>query len=186
MPKSKTKKSKTEIIYRDAGEKYYTNVVVKNEDYTVDLNTELRSMTVSKKGRTLVTALRFDSINDFLMVEPKAVSMIRVAMKEHKRLMQEGMYTEHAYNQRTMLRGENIFFSINKKNFLKNIAEAESPLELTRFSSQCEFSHGGYAIIFGTTCGSIGKNTDINTIIPVADWQKIRELAKKAIERKAA
>lgn len=181
------KKTKIKLSYNDIGGKYYSNIIATDDaNFSANFNVDYKTLTVFQNGRTLVSNLSLDSIKDFLKVTPKANQVIRAAINEYNRVMKEGMVTDHAYNSRTMLKGENIFFAIYKKGFLKEIAEAESPLELTRFNAQCEFGHGGYNIIFATVGGSLDKNTDINTIIRPEDWACVREMAQKAISKKAA
>jgi len=112
-----------------------------------------------------------------ILREPLLRPLFDCLFKKWKSVIGTGK-TSSDYNGYTIIQTIEFYCKFFRKNSLKEIAEAETPLELNRFFTQMYITLPNYTIQFGgITSGTIPHNVNPNDAIDPKLWKKVRKAA---------
>jgi len=84
---------------------------------------------------------------------------------------------------KTMIRCPVGLLTIHRPDMLKYIAEADSPLELTRFDAQMTWDYKSMHINFvPSSYDVVPSNTNINNIMPKEAWAMFKKIAQETVD----
>lgn len=174
-----TAKSKIQVFKTPNGNAI-EEIYGEDGDWTFSINTLARTFCLRKRGNYYINSVSVKAYKNAYVMEPSVKKLVDTVMREYRNTFKDGLLFKSHFGKTTIADTE-LRFSIGNSGMQKAIAEAETPLELTKYAVPCEYSKDDFYILFGGSgATNIGKTTNVNDIIDPKSWARIRDIARRA------